>query len=216
MQEASAAHPPITARGRATRERIVRAAAELVYERGVAGTSLDDVRAATSTSKSQLYHYFADKSALVCAVIAWQQQAVLAGQEPFLSDFSTLAQLRLWRDHLVGVNAGLVTYGGCPIGGLASEVAATDVAARRVSAAAFQTWRDKLADGLRRIVESGELPAGTDTDTLALGLLAAVQGGLLLSQAAQDVRPLAVSLDHALAAVEARAVEPGASASVEG
>ena len=208
---ATSPRPPATARGRATRERIVRAAAELIHVRGVAGTSLDDVCTATSTSKSQLYHYFADKSALVCAVIACQQEAVLTGQEPFLSDFSTLRQLRQWRDHLVEVNTALVSHGGCPMGGLASEVASTDVAARHVSAAAFEVWRDKLAGGLHRMVDAGELAADTDADTLALGLLAAVQGGLLLSQLAQDVRPLAGALDTALAAVQARQV-----ASVQG
>ena len=62
----------LTARGAATKARIVAAAASLVYERGIAGTSLDDVMAATGTSKSQLYHYFADKDALICEVIRAQ------------------------------------------------------------------------------------------------------------------------------------------------
>ena len=53
--------PPATEQGRATRRRIVSAAAGLIAERGVSGTTLDDVRAATQSSKSQLYHYFGDK-----------------------------------------------------------------------------------------------------------------------------------------------------------
>ncbi|MGV7852690.1 TetR/AcrR family transcriptional regulator, partial [Mycobacterium kansasii] len=59
----------LTARGAATRARIVAAAASLVQEHGVAGTSLDDVMAVTATSKSQLYHYFANKDALIREVI---------------------------------------------------------------------------------------------------------------------------------------------------
>ena len=51
----------VTDQGRETRARIVAAAAALIGERGVAGTSLDDIRAATSSSKSQLYHYFGDQ-----------------------------------------------------------------------------------------------------------------------------------------------------------
>jgi TetR/AcrR family transcriptional regulator, transcriptional repressor for nem operon len=103
---------PRTARGRATRDRIVAAAAVLMYERGVAGTSLDDVREASATSKSQLYHYFENKSDLVCAVIAHQHAAVLGGQQPYLSEFDTLAGLRLWRDRLVAMNTSAVTFGG--------------------------------------------------------------------------------------------------------
>ena len=92
---------PATARGRATRDRIVAAASLLMYERGVATTSMDDVRAATATSKSQLYHYFASKSELVCAVIAHQQAAVLSGQQPYLGEFDSLAGLHAWRDRVV-------------------------------------------------------------------------------------------------------------------
>ena len=158
---------------------------------------------ATSTSKSQLYHYFEDKSALVCAVIAWQQDAVLNAQQPYLGEFSTLAELRSWRDNLVEANSSWVTFGGCPIGTLASEVAGDDTAASQATSRAFDTWCSALSAGMQRIIDSGELSASSHADSLALGLLAALQGGLLLSKATQSARPLEVSLDHALAAIEA-------------
>src|SRR2546425_827495 len=63
------AHGPATAKGRAMRERILQAAAELIAEKGTAGMSLDDVRARTGASRSQLYHYFEDRDDLVHAVI---------------------------------------------------------------------------------------------------------------------------------------------------
>ena len=59
-----------TSRGAATRQRIVDATVTLIYAKGVDGTSLDDVRAVAGVSKSQLYHYFADKEALVREVIS--------------------------------------------------------------------------------------------------------------------------------------------------
>ena len=62
----------LTARGVATRSRIVEAAADLIYAHGVERTSLDEVMAASGVSKSQLYHYFADRDALVLEVIARQ------------------------------------------------------------------------------------------------------------------------------------------------
>src|SRR6058998_1269462 len=69
---------PATAKGRATRERIVQAAAELVAEKGAAGMSLDDVRARTGASRSQLYHYFEDRDDLVHAVIDPDARAAIA------------------------------------------------------------------------------------------------------------------------------------------
>src|ERR1700739_2646925 len=75
---------PRTARGRATRERIVGAASALVYERGVARTSLDDVIERAEVSKSQLYLYFNDRSALLREVVRHNLELVLAAQEPHL------------------------------------------------------------------------------------------------------------------------------------
>ena len=59
--------PRLTAKGERTRARIIEAAAGLIYERGVAGTSLDDIRSAARVSGSQLSHYFAGKDELVQA-----------------------------------------------------------------------------------------------------------------------------------------------------
>ena len=85
-----------TARGAATRARIVEAAADLVYRRGVSGTSLDDIMAASATSKSQLYHYFADKDALMRAVIELQTRRVTGDHAARLKAVDSLEGLRQW------------------------------------------------------------------------------------------------------------------------
>jgi AcrR family transcriptional regulator len=86
---------PRTGRGRASRERIVERAAELVAERGVAGTSLDEVLAAAGASKSQLYHYFADRDELVEAAVARRCAQVLGELTHALG---MLRPWRSWRD----------------------------------------------------------------------------------------------------------------------
>ncbi len=48
----------------------------------MAGTSLDAVMNASDTSRSQLYHYFADKDALIGEVIKTQLGRIIAAQEP--------------------------------------------------------------------------------------------------------------------------------------
>ena len=52
---------------------------------------------------------------------------------------------------------------------------------------------------------AGELSDEASPTDLSWGLLAAIQGGLLLSQATQQIRPLELALDHAIAAIEALA-----------
>src|ERR1700684_2862547 len=73
--------PRLTPKGERTRARIVAAAAALIYERGVAGTTFEDVRTAAEISGSQLSHYFAGKDELVQAVIDYQADAIVANQE---------------------------------------------------------------------------------------------------------------------------------------
>src|SRR5229473_959963 len=112
----------LTSKGRATRDRIVAAAADLMFEQGVAGTSLQDVQQAARVSGSQMYHYFGDKASLVQAVIAWQGETLLGRQQPWLSRIDSLAGIRAWRDYQVSVMRRRECRGGCQVGSLASEL----------------------------------------------------------------------------------------------
>ena len=183
--------PRLTARGAATRARIVEAAADLMYVKGVAATTLDDVRAASGTSKSQLYNHFADKDALVRAVAELWAARVLAR----LNSFNGLVR---WRNALVQRNAAQNGAYGCVLGSMAGEVSDHDDEARETLSATFQRWEQLLADGLRRMQDSGRLRRDADADALATGLIAALQGGYLLAQTARDVRPMEIALDMAL------------------
>ena len=193
----------LTRRGRETRQRIVAAAAELMFENGVAETTLEDIRAVAGVSGSQVYHYFEDKQALVRAVIDHQAGAVLDTQGTHLNHLDTLPGLRAWRDLLVEHQRTLECRGGCPLGTLGAEVAEIDDAARMAVARGFGRWEARIRDGLRAMHARGDLAATADPDDLALAMLAALQGGLLLAQVLRDTRPLEVALDAMLDRVEA-------------
>jgi len=197
----SARSPRLTARGAATRERIIDGAAALIYEWGVASTSLDDIMAATRTSKSQLYHYFADKDALVHEVIRRQLGRVVAGQETELREFRSWAGMQRWRDHMVEVTRATGGVGGCPLGSLASELADRSESVRGVLVACFAEWEAYLVDGFTAMREDGLLSPDADPAELAVTMMTALQGGLLLAQTTRDVRPLELALDMAIAHV---------------
>jgi len=185
----------LTPKGRATRERIVAAAAELMSQRGVARTTIEDIQEAAAVSTSQMYHYFADKGDLVAAVIDFQTDRVLAVQHLGLDRLECLEDLRRWRDIMVDIMRRLGFVGGCPIGSLANDLAETDPLARAQVARSFVQWETMIRDGLKAIAARGELPDGTEVDNLALATLAAIQGGLLLSQVRRDTAPLEAAVD---------------------
>src|SRR5579859_6764848 len=138
----------LTAKGEQTRRRIVAAAADLMYQRGITEATLEEVREAAGVSGSQIYHYFADKHALLLAVIDYQTQTVLGWQQPHFQDLDTLPGLRRWRDALVEYQRRLQCRGGCPLGSLGSEVAETDPAARLAVASGFLRWEGAIHAGL--------------------------------------------------------------------
>jgi len=184
---------PTTGRGRATRERIVTSASTLIRERGLAETSLDDIIRAAGASKSQLYHYFEDRDALLRAVVDHNADLVLGGLPPL----DGWRAIRSWFASLVEVQQACSGCGGCPIGVLVGQFAEADEPARQRLADAFARWETHLRAGLRSMQLRGKLAATADVDALATATLASLQGGLLLTQTTRDPRRLEVALSAA-------------------
>jgi AcrR family transcriptional regulator len=179
----------------------VSAASDLIAERGVAETSLDDVIQRAGVSKSQLYHYFEDRPELLRAVVAYNADKVLGAMQPFES----WKALRASFDSMVDLQVARRAYGGCPIGSLVGQLAEADDDARVGLAESFARWEKHLRDGLRAMHARGKLQRRADPDELAVATLAAIQGGLLLTQTKRDPRQLAIALDAAYAHLRAHA-----------
>jgi TetR/AcrR family transcriptional regulator, transcriptional repressor for nem operon len=188
--------PRLTPKGERTRNRIVEAAARLIHERGVAGTTLDDIRSRAGVSGSQLSHYFAGKDELVQAVIDHQAGTITGNQRQ--ADLGTPEGLRAWRDTVIAQVNSSQGKGGCPLG-----------VPRRA------TRRDRRAGprpdrgGIRAMVSRDQRRATPSSrhrvsperhrpDDLAVTLPAALQGGLLLAQVQRDTRPLETAIDTLL------------------
>jgi AcrR family transcriptional regulator len=190
---------PRTANGRATRKRIVAAAAALIRERGVAETSLDDVIERAGVSKSQLYLYFEGRAALLREVVAHNAELVLEAQEPHLYSLESWKAIRAWLDALVELQVTAGARGGCPVGSLVGQLAEADEQTRNVLADAFARWEEPLRRGLRSMQERGKLDRKAEPDRLATATLASIQGGLVLTQSRRDPSQLAVAVEAAYA-----------------
>ena len=193
---------PKTAKGHATRERIVAAASELISRRGIAGTNLDDVIDRAGVSKSQLYHYFEDRAALLRAVVDHNTEAVIRHLGAVDDSWKAI---RAWFDSMVDLQFERQACGGCPVGTLVPQLAETDEKARVALAASFTRWEALLGDGLRSMQKKGKLDPRADPDELATATMAGIQGGLLLTQTRRDPRQLAIALDAAYAHLRAHA-----------
>src|SRR5450756_2158687 len=121
----------LTPKGTATRDRIIEGAATEIRENGVTAT-LDDIRARTGTSKSQIFHYFPDgEQQLLLAVARYEADRVLADQQPQLGDLTSWASWLAWRDIVI---ARYREQGQqCPLNALITQLGRATPGARAVA-----------------------------------------------------------------------------------
>jgi TetR/AcrR family transcriptional repressor of nem operon len=193
---------PTTERGRRTYQRIVAAAVDVVAEKGAAGASLDEVGTRAAASRSQLYHYFTDKTDLLRAVAEATNSAVLDAQSELFAGLDTWAGLNRWADALVELQQQRGGRGGCPIGNLVGQLGERHDDIRAVLASGYDRWEAQIRAGFATMVSTGELRSDTDPGWLAASTLASLQGGLILSQARREPHALRQALDGALALID--------------
>jgi TetR/AcrR family transcriptional regulator, transcriptional repressor for nem operon len=187
---------PKTRRGRESRDRIIECAATLIGDRGVEHVGLDDVLTAAGVGKGQLYHYFADRDALVEAAVARRCAQVQEALARLFGGLDTLSELERALDAYVKIYEQ--TLAGCPIGRIAAEVAGRNDSAQRQVATAFDNWQSLFADLFTRLHARGDLNPDADPAALATALLAALEGGQILSQTRKDAASLRIAIAAAL------------------
>lgn len=179
----------LTDKGQATRTRILRHAAELVYANGFRATNNELLRKAAGVSGSQLAHYFPNKESLVLGVIEWQAESILEfHRSERFAGFDSVDAFQDWADFYV--LAGRPFEDGCSLGSLASEIVKTDLDIHDQLARVFEQWRDIFRKGLERMQQLDRIDSSADPVRLAHMFVAAYQGGALLAQVACDIAPL--------------------------
>ena len=172
------------------------AAAGLILEQGVAGTTLEEVRAAAGVQQ------LADLPLLRRQGGAGPRRSRLplpdrgrrdpragAGRDRGHRRPAGLAG----HDRLPPARRGLP--GRLPARSLGSELAELDHVARHDVAAGFSRWEAAIRACLQGMRDRGQLVPAADPGQLATAMLAALDAGLLLAQIERNTRPLAAALD---------------------
>ncbi|MGA8332170.1 MAG: TetR family transcriptional regulator [Mycobacterium sp.] len=205
------AMPRLTGKGRATRDSIVDAAAQLMFQHGVGGTSVDDVRRTATVSGSQISHYFDDRRDLIRHVIAARRNDVQHFHtQPRLGALDSLDALGSWVEANMADVDSVYRKGGCIYGSLAGELTEGDPDIHADLAAGYDDWLNLLRAGLTSMRRRGELRPDADPRHLAVSLVVAHQGGALVTHATNDAEPLHIALDAAVKYV--RSFAPAANA----
>jgi AcrR family transcriptional regulator len=189
----------LTAKGRATRDRIVQAAAQLIVTDGLSVFNMENVRQAASVSGSQLAHYFADKGALVRAVIRRQIGVVLDfHQQPALRGLGSFDDFERWIDLNLRYLRRIGYFGTPTYHSLTAQLAKSDDTTREALAAGYRQWIDLLQQAIQRMKDDGVLVADADPRRLALVIVSAHQGGGILTFTYREEWPLADAVRFAV------------------
>lgn len=183
----------LTTKGAATRQRIIEGAAAYLRSDEPGDTTLDDIRAITGTSKSQLFHYFPDgKAQLLLEVARYEAERVIDDQQPHLGALTSWAAWRRWRDAVI---ARYRAQGRrCPLASLMSQVGNSPGAAE-VSAALLATWQAHVRTGVEHMQSAGKIRPELDPDAIAAAFIAVIQGGVAVLQSTGSTATLEAGLD---------------------
>ena len=198
-----------SSKGLAIRTRIVDVAAKLMFERGVAATSLKELRDSAAVSGSQLTHYFEDKRDLTRQVIAARRDDVMAFHtQRQLGGLDSVEALQAWADACVADVKTVYRRGGCVYGSLAGELLEADDDVLDDLAAGYDEWLELFRNGLAAMRTRGELRSDADPRHLAVALVAAHQGGTMITYATGSPEPLRAAVNAAVEYVRSFTATP--------
>ena len=178
--------------GDATKERILDAAEELVFEHGFAATSLDNLLERAALTKGAFFYHFKNKAELGCALI----ERFAARDIDFLEETMRRAE-NLSRDPLqqLLIFIGLVieTFEnlsepapGCLFASYIYQPLEFSDDVGGIAAGTILKWRDRILEKLNEIDKDKGLDQRLDAEALADQMTVIMEGSYVLSKVLKD------------------------------
>jgi AcrR family transcriptional regulator len=186
-------------KGEKTRQRILRAAADLFHAQGVAATSPDQVIEASETGKGQFYHYFKSKQGLVHAVLQNYLDEIRAGSNPTYFEIKGWKDLERWFLAHLDLQKAFGMTRGCPFGTIGNGVTEDDELVRQDLSLIFEITKANLAAFFIREKALGRMAREADPEQLADFCIAAMQGAMLMGKVKRSSQTVETTIRAALA-----------------
>jgi TetR/AcrR family transcriptional repressor of nem operon len=182
----------VSTKGAATRERILETSEALVLSQGYAGTSIDDILAATGLTKGAFFHHFADKAELGRAIVEryaardfalfeeWSQRADRLSDDPLER---TLIFLRLFEEFLDGLAEPPI---GCVFASYTYEAGKFGPEMRAYIQDRLKLWQALYQAKFSALLAARKAARPTSAEALAEMIVALIEGGFVLGNAYRD------------------------------
>ena len=188
--------------GSATKEKILEAAEGLVLDHGFGATSIDQILEKTSITKGAFFYHFKSKAELARALI----NRYVERDNALLYDLTQRAE-NLSRDPLqqVLIFVGLLEelfrsfdepMAGCLVASFIYQFEEFDISTKDIITKGFDEWHTVLNKKMSAVLKQYPAKFETSADTLVDNLLAAFEGGLILSKLVNKPQVMAEQLRH--------------------
>ena len=181
------------------RDKIVRATAQLLRQRGYAATGLAEIIAASGAPKGSLYHYFpGGKDDIAVEALRYAGEKVQATLTELAADQPTAAaMLRRYGVLVAGWMAQSQFRDGCPIATTLLETAAEKSKTAQAGRAAFASWTEALRG---KLVADGAAPA--EAESLSRLAIMALEGALIFARVEGDAAPIIAATEDVATLME--------------
>ena len=179
-------------KGERTRERILDLAYDAIIHKGFAGTSIDELVEAAGITKSGFFYHFKDKGDLARQLLV----RFLAEDDEIMDQLTLRAQqlvddplqrfllfLNLYAETVDGLEE---LHPGCLVASIVYQDQIFDREVQRLNSEAVIRWRARFLGWIEAIDEKYNPVMAVDSEALADGLSAVVEGSIVLAKALND------------------------------
>jgi TetR/AcrR family transcriptional repressor of nem operon len=182
-------------KGELTREKILDDATAVFHRKGFLTSTINDVLAATGTTKGNLYFHFAGKEEIGLEVLKRAREAFRLFLDSSLQGATPGARLDNFFSRALEKNRRKGFVGGCLFGNTALEASDNAPPFAELVGAVFAEWIGKLQDTIEAAQASGEVRRDLPAFQLAELVVEVIEGGIMQSRLTKDEGPLARAFD---------------------
>ena len=179
-----------TKKGGQTRDKILKRTRKILITRGFYNTSINDIIKATGVKKGNLYYHFASKEDLGIAVLQDAKDEFFELLEVAFSGSTPLERVNNFLEAILNEQRRRHFIGGCLFGNTALEMSDNNSEFAIIINKLFIRWSNIIEGHLREAVERGELTTDFTPHQLSKLIIAAIEGGIMMSRVSKDEQDL--------------------------
>jgi AcrR family transcriptional regulator len=165
-----------------TRQFIIEQTAPIFNKKGFAGTSLNDMTAATGLTKGSIYGNFGGKDEVALAVFDYNLRKVTQIFESELGKQKSVKEkLLTYTDVYANFQNFPFPAGGCPMQNTAIEADDTHPALKKKAQTAILNWKKLITNLIQQGIDNKEISVDVDPEQFAITMIATIEGMTMIS-----------------------------------